>query len=351
MALVQRNGSKRVQELTAAINIIPNTWGLINQIGLFNNEYKTQKNILVPRYTESDFLLKDKNWDDGTNTLVEGTKDELPLKIPHFPVKDAILPQDIDGVANWNDVATGLDLETVANVRLRKMERIRRSFGNVLEYARAKVITTGDVYSPNGTLRTSYGDTYNWYQEFGVTREEVDIDFTNQAKDPKQELDAVADLVDDGFKSGETIEQYIVLCSPEFFDALTNHPYVKDSVKYIDFAGISKELLIGTLGDGGLGAKYQVFPYGRMLYVRYHGSIGGERFIPEGKAYALPRAYNMFRTYFAPEQTFTSINSMANDVYWYETVNKRGTRIDIEAESNFLNFVSNPLAIVQMTMV
>lgn len=351
MTLVQRDGSKKVQELTAAINVIPNTWGLINRMGLFKHEYKTQKNILVPRYTESDFLLGDKNWDEGANTLVDGKRDELPLKVPHFPVKDAILPNDVDGVASWSDVVNGLELETVANVRLRKMSSIRRTFANTLELARAKVITTGDVYSPNGTLRTSYGNTYNWYQEFGVAREEVDIDFSNAAKDPKQELDAVADLVDDGFVSGETIEQYIVLCSPEFFDALTNHPYVKDSVKYIDFAGISKELLIGSLGDGGLGAKYQVFPYGRMLYVRYHGAIGGERFIPENKAYAFPRAEGMFRTYFAPEQTFASINSVANDVYWYEAANKRGTRIDIEAESNFLNFISDPLAVVQMTMV
>lgn len=348
MALVYKDGFNRAQELTQAINVIPNTYGLINQLGLFTNEFKTQKNILVPRYTEQSFILEDKNWDERSATVVNGSRDELALKIPHFPIKDAITPKDIDGVVNFEDVRAGVDLETVATTRLRKMNTIRKTLANTLEYARAHVITTGKVYSPNGTLRTSYGDTYDWYQEFGVTRQELPITLSDPTVDPKVSLDLAADMVDDGFKSGETVSQYIVLCSPEFFDALTSHPYVKDAVKYIDFQGYSKEILLGNLGSGGLDARYQVFPFGRMLYVRYSGSIGSQRFIPAGDAYAFPRADGMFRTFFAPEQTFESINQMAEEVYWYESMDKRGTSISIEAESNFLNFISDPLAVVRL---
>lgn len=351
MVLAYKDGFSKAQELTQAINVIPNQWGLINQLGLFNSEYKTQKQILVPRYTEEEFLLEDRNWDERSPNVVSGQRDELSLKVPHFPITDMITPNDIDGVVSFEDVRAGVDLETVATTRLRKMNTIRRGFSNTLEYARALMITTGEVYSPNGSLRTSYGSTYNWYNEFGVSQTNIDIAFSNVALDPKTMLDAAADAVDTGYKSGEFVEQTLCLCSPEFFDKLTSHPYVKDSVKYINFAGASQELLLGKLGSGGLDSRYQVFEFGRMVFVRYSGSIGSKRFIPANKAYAFPKASGMFRTFFAPKQTFASINTAADEVYWYEEVDSRGTKIEIDAESNFLNFMSDPEAVIQLTAV
>lgn len=348
MVKVYKDGFDRAQELTQAINVIPNTWGLIQNMGLFKNEYKSLKNILVPRYSEDVFLLEDRNWGESAPTVVNGSRDELPLKIPHFPIKDAITPKDIDGVVNFNDIRNGVDLETVASTRLRKMNTIRRTLANTLEFSRAHMLTTGEVWTPSGTLRTSYGSTYNWYNEFGVVRQEMEIMFSDPSVDPKVALDAAADLVDDGFTSNETITQYLVLCSPEFFDALTSHPYVKDAVKYIDFQGLSKEILLGQLSGEGFGARYQVFRFGRMTYIRYSGSIGKTRFIPAGDAYAFPRAEGLFRTFFAPEETFESINKVASEVYWFETMDKRGTMINIEAETNFLNFMSDPASVVRL---
>ena len=351
MALTYQKDFNRASELTEAINVVPNTWGLINQLGLFSNEYKTQKTITIPRYTEQEFLLEDRNWDERAGTVAGGQRDELTVKVPHYPIKDAITPKDIDGVISFEDVRNGIDLETVASTRLRKMTTIRKALANTLEYARAHMIATGEVYTPNGTLRTSYGNTYNWYNEFGVTREEVDIEFTDATKDPKAMLDAAADLIDDGYVSGEVVEQYLCVCSPEFFDALTSHPYVKDAVKYINFAGVSQEILLGKLGSGALDARYQVFEFGRMVFVRYSGAIGGKRFIPAGEARAFTKASGLFRTYYAPEQTFSSINKVAQEVYWFEGVDKRGTMIEIDAESNFLNVMSDPLSVVKLTAI
>lgn len=348
MALTYQKDFNRVSELTEALNIVPNQWGLYNQLGLFTSNYKTQKTITIPRYTEQDVLLEDRNWDERASTLVAGERDELTVKVPHFPVKDAITPADIDGVISFEDVRNGIDLETVASARLRKMNTIRKALANTLEYARAHMIATGEVYTPNGTLRTSYGSTYNWYNEFGVTREEATIEFSDETKDPKTMLDAVADLVDDGYVSGGVVDQYLCVCSPEFFDALTSHPYVRDAVKYTNFAGVSKEILIGKLGSGALDARYQVFEFGRMVFIRYSGSIGGKRFIPAGEARAFPKASGLFTTYFAPEQTFESINKVAKEAYWFEGVDKRGTLIEIDAESNFLNFMSDPLSVVKL---
>ena len=43
MVLAYKDGFSKAQELTQAINVIPNQWGLIQQLGLFTSEYKIFK--------------------------------------------------------------------------------------------------------------------------------------------------------------------------------------------------------------------------------------------------------------------------------------------------------------------
>lgn len=343
------NNANRAVELTEALNVIPNQWGLINQLGLFTNYYKTQKNILIPRYTEGDVLLEDRNWDERDSTIISGSRDELAVKVPHFPVKDAITPNDIDGVVNWNDIRNGVDLETVASVRARKMNTIRRALANTLEYARVHMIVTGDVYAPNRTLRTSYGNTINWYTEFGIAQKPVvTVDFSDEDENPLMKLQEAADKSQDGFKLGETVSSFIGLASPKFFDALVSNPYVVDAVKYINFPGISKNVLLDGAGNGGLDARYRVIDFAGVTWIRYTGGVGGTAFIPDDKAFVFPRAEGLFRTYFAPRNTFQDVNSVAKEAYWEEVIDVRGTKIEIEAESNFINFMSQPESVVEV---
>jgi hypothetical protein len=340
---------KRAAETTEAINAIPNRWGLTNQLGLFTNEFKSQKTILIPRRTEADVLLVDRNWDERDSTLIGVEQDMLPVKVPHFPAKDAITPNDVDGVINVEELINGFNLETVDNVRMDKMGMMRQAFANTLEYSRMYMITTGTVYSPNNTLRTSYGTTYNWYTEFGITRTEVEVDLANAAVNPKTLLEQVADSIQLGYLGGGVINSNIVLASPEFYDALASHPYVIDSVKYINFPGVSENLLLGTTRGGlGLDARYQTMTFGSMTYIRVPGGYGGQRFIPAGDAYAFPQTSGLFKTFFAPRNTFTDVNTPAQEVYWWEGVDARGTMIEIEGESNFLNFMAYPGSVVRM---
>ena len=88
------------------------------------------------------------------------------LKIPHFPLDDAITPNDIDGIVRAGSLAEFAELETVASVRADKMIDIREAHGLTLEAARMQLITQGTAYAPRATVAT------NFYTEFGVTRTE-----------------------------------------------------------------------------------------------------------------------------------------------------------------------------------
>src|SRR5690606_19353775 len=87
----------KVADLSAEINVIPNQWGVINMLGIFRDEPKSQKTVLVPRNIEQEAIITDRNWDERNNTIAGGQRDVLPLMIPHYPVDDAITPNDVDG--------------------------------------------------------------------------------------------------------------------------------------------------------------------------------------------------------------------------------------------------------------
>lgn len=342
----------RVVDLSETINIVPNSWGLFNQLGIFDTELKAQKQVLVPRTEWDEGLIPDRNWDERNNASKGPARSYLTASIPHFPLDDAITPNDIDGVVAWENVFAGIQTETVASTRMRKMMQMRMNHALTLEYARAQLITTGGVYAPSGTLRTSYGSTVNWYNEFGVTRTELTMDLSNQAVDPLVDVEPIIAAVQDGLQSGAVVEGFIAVCSPEFFSALITHPFVTDAYKYYAREQ-GAAILSGRLTGGlGLDARYRSFEFGGILFVEYRGSYNGVQYIPAGDAYVFPRVASqaMFKTYFAPANRFSTINRTAQEAYWFEYMNEKDDFIEIMSESNFMNAILRPQALVRVSI-
>lgn len=342
----------RVVDLSNTINIIPNQWGLFQQLGIFESEAKAQKTVMVPRFEWSEALIPDRNWDERNNASQGPTRDYLTVKVPHFPLDDAITPQDIDGVVAWENVFAGIQTETVASTRARKMQQMRMNHARTLEYARAQLITTGGVYAPNGTMRTSYGSTVNFYTEFGVTRTELTMDLTNLTVDPLAEVEPIIAAVQDGLLSGDTVSSFVAVCSPEFFNALITHPFVVDAYKY--YARIQgADVLTGRLTANayGLDARFRTFDYGGILFIEYRGSFGGTPYIPAGDAYVFPVGGSaLFKTYYAPANRFSTVNTTASEAYWFEYMNEKNDIIEIMSESNFLNALLRPQALVRVSI-
>lgn len=348
----------RVVDLSETINIVPNSWGLFNQLGIFDTELKSQKQILVPRFEWDEGLIPDRNWDERNNASRGPARDYLTAQIPHFPLDDAITPNDIDGVVAWENVFAGIQTETVASTRMRKMMQMRMNHALTLEAARAQLITTGGVYAPSGTLRQTYGTTVNWYNEFGVTRTELTMDLNNLAVDPLAEVEPIIAAVQDGLMSGQILDGMIAVASPTFFNALITHPFVVDSYKYRDQRG-ADQILNGrlTADTFGLDARYRTFSYGGILFIEYRGGYTNAAgtfvpYIPAGDAYVFPRVSSaaMFKTYFAPANRFSSINRTAQEAYWFEYMNEKDDFIEIMSESNFMNAVLRPQALIRVSI-
>lgn len=348
--VIDRNNPGKVVDRTDSLIVIPNTVGITNALGLFADDYRSQKTVEIVRKTRKSHLLEDRNWDERNQTAVGPTSDSLLLKIPHFPLDDAITPNDIDGVVQAGSLAEFAELESVASVRADKMIDMRETHSLTLEAARMQLIVSGTAYAPRGTVVTNY------YTEFGITRTEVPVDFAG-AVDPRADLNDAKKAVRNGLRDGQagTVRAMVALCSDSFYMALQQNAYVTDAFKYVDQAQAQRVLLGSGSAVPGLDARFESMTVFGITWINA-GAAGYENaadtfvpFIPEGDAYLMPVGVrDLFKTYYAPANRFGSVNRRAQGSYWFEYMNQKDDIIEIMTEQNFLNAMLNPAAVVRL---
>nr|DAH57106.1 MAG TPA: major capsid protein [Caudoviricetes sp.] len=355
MAIVlDRQNSGKVVDRTDSLIVIPNTVGITNALGLFEDTYSTQKTIEITRTTRKSHLLEDRNWDERNQTIAGREQDSLLLKIPHVPLDDAITPNDIDGIVQAGSLAEFAELETVASVRADKMIAIREAHGLTLEAARMQLITTGTAYAPRGTIVTNY------YTEFGVTRTEIVTDLS-AAADPRAVYNEAKKAARNSLRDGQagTVRSWVVLCSDSYYNALQQNAYVTDAFKYVD-QGQATRILLGAGGADvpGLDARFEMMSVFGITFINagaagYDDPVTGAfvPFIPEGDAYMMPVGIrNFLKTYYAPANRMNTVNRRAQGSYFFEYLNEKDDIIEIMTEQNFLNAVLNPGAILRLSL-
>lgn len=320
-------------DYTQELLLIPNTWGLINELGVFRNEPVAQHSVTVESSNGTLGLVTDQVRGNRNTMNKDIDRTLRSFAIPHFPLDDSVKPQDVQGKRAYGSADAA---ETEAAVIARKLERIRMNHAVTLEAARAYALTTGAIYAPNGTVAG------NFYTDFGVTRKEIDFVLGTSTTDLTAKSEEAIAHIQDNILSGETVTNVTVLCSPAFFGKLINHPTVKEAYKYYTS---TQEPLRQRLGSG----LYRRFVHGGVEYIEYRGSYNGTALIPAGDAYAMPLGTSdMFISYFSPANKFEFVNTLGEQAYVFTYRDPKGAEITIESESNFLNLVRRPGALVRL---
>ncbi len=322
----------QLTDVSESILLIPNTWGLINELGIFSEQSISQNSVTVESTAGTLGLITDRVRGERNNVNRDDPRKLLSFPVPHYPIQDSVKPEDIQGVRAYG---TSEAAETEANVIARKLERIRRNHAITLEFARAQAITTGTVYAPNGTV------SINYYSDFNVTRKEVDSVLSTATTNILGKIEEGIASIQDNILSGETINNIVVLCSPEFFAKLIDHASVKEAYKYYSS---TQEPLRQRLGTG----IYRRFIHGGVEFIEYRGSYNGQRLIPAGDAYMLPQGtQDCFQTVYGPANRFSHMNRLGEQVYAWTQKSADDTEITIQSESNSLNILRRPQAIVR----
>ena len=325
------NGFK-VTDLTEELVSIPNEYGLINQLGIFDVEPVSQHTVTFEASDRVIGLIGDKVRGERNNVSKDGKRVMRSYAIPHFPLDDYITPQDVQGQRAYGEESA----ERLDAVRARKLMTIRKSHAATLETARCKALTTGDIYAPNGTV------VGNFYTDFGVTRKQVAMDLTNAATDVLGKQRDIVDHIQDNIMSGETPSEIIALCSPSYFDAYISQAGVKEAYKF--YTSTQEPLRTGNRSQ---------YRHGDITLIRYNGKFKdasgvSQALIPDGDAYYLPLdTSDTFKTYFSPANKFDLANTLGESGYLFVYEDGKGSKIEIESEMNTLNLMRRPQCVVR----
>jgi len=318
-------------DLTTDLLLIPNQWGLINDLGIFTDSSVTQHNITFEQVNGTLALITDKIRGERNNVNKDDTRLLRSYAIPHFPLDDHLGPEDVQGKRAYGSDAA----ETEAEVLARKMVRIRRNHAATLEFARAFAITTGGIYAPNGTV------VGNYYTDFGITRKEVDFDLGTSTTRVIEKGEEMIAYIQDNIQNGEVVSEVVALCSPEFFGKLIKQAGVVDAYRYYTSTQEPNRDRVGT----GL---YRTFYHGGVKYIEYRGVYNGSRLIPAGDAYFLPMGTaDVFFTHYSPANKFSHVNTLGEQAYMFTYRDPKDSKIDIETESNFINLIRRPSVITR----
>jgi hypothetical protein len=322
-------------ELTSAMNILPNQYGRITELGLFSGEGISTTTAIIDIAEGTLNLLPSVPRGGPATVAGRDTRSMKAFIVPHIPHNDVVTPDDIQGVRQFG--STG-QLETLTNVMNKKLVRMRTKHAQTKEFMRLNAL--------KGILRDGAGVTLlNSYTEWGVTKKTVDFLLGTAGTDVKAKAREVVRWIKRNLK-GDMMNGVRVLVPPTFWDKFISHPNVKESYQYwantngrdpraedvsdgFKFQGLTLEeydatftLTDGTTEDAFTGSTGMGFPMGTT---------------------------DTFKEYWAPANWMETVNTNGIEFYSRQKTRDDGTGIEVLTQSNPLPMVRRPQVLVEIT--
>jgi hypothetical protein len=321
--------------LTAAINLIPNRYGRLQELDLFPEKPVRQNQILVEERAGVLTLLPTKPL-GAPGTLAARSKRRMrSFVVPHIPHDDVVLPNEVQGLRAFGSET---ELESIASVVAEKLETMRNKHAITLEHLRMGALK-GLILDSDGSV------LYDLFEEFRIAQQSVafQIDNPNNGTDVKQKCIETLALIEEGLL-GEFMTSARVLCSQEFFAALTSHKDVKTAYAQWQQGAV----LINDVRKG--------FSFGGLVFEEYRGKASDldgnvRRFIAPGEAHAFPiGTINSFATYNAPADFNETVNTLGQPVYAKQEPRKFERGTDMHTQSNPLPLCLRPSVLVKLSI-
>ncbi|MDQ0314845.1 major capsid protein [Amorphus orientalis] len=336
-------------ELTEEVNRIPNTYGLLNELGLAPNEPKGSIYVRIEYRDGQIYVLAAAERGGPAEVGPGDTENGIILQIPHFPHLDKISVDDIDGVlevVNGEVTPGSLERET-AN----KLMTIRNKHSITREYVRLGML--------KGLIKDGRGRTlYDLFDLFGISKKTVDFTLGTDTVDIVEKCEEVRDHVMVNLK-GETMNGIEAIVSSSFFSKLIKHPKVE---KF--WINAQNAALHTTIGRDYRGNNWgRVFEFGEITFREYKGSlpvrspsgaISQEANVAAGKGHAFPTGtQSMFRTFDGPvyhiERANRPIDEGSEPIFISTKVLDHGEGIELKSQSNMLAVCKQPECQVELT--
>lgn len=322
-----------VYSLTEAINLLPPKPTRIRQMGLFSEKGITKTTVLIESLEGELRLIESVPRGAPPPQASHNKRKIRSLTVPHLPLEDVVLPEDVDGVRAFG---TESELLTVARVVNDKLQALRDRFDTTLEWMMLSAI--------KGVVVDGGGNTIcNLFTEFGITQQTVDFELDVDTTEVLLKCHEVKRKIENNLK-GEVATGFHVFCSSSFFDYLVTHDAVKDAFK--GYAAAQSVLA----ADNRKG-----FTFGGLTFEEYNFTVtdadgNSVDWIADNEAYAFPVGTSLFKVYFAPAAFNETVNTIGKPLYAKMQERKYGKGYDLYVESNPLPVCLNPGVLIKLTV-
>jgi hypothetical protein len=319
--------------LTAAINLLPNRYGRLEQLGLFPVKPVRTRQIIIEERNGTLNLLPTQPVGGPATLNVRDKRKLRSFVVPHVPLDDVILPEEVQGVRAFGMES---ETETIAGVLAQHLQSMRNKHAITLEHLRMGALK-GIILDADGS------QLHNLYDDFGITARTVNFALATEATNVRNKCVEVIAHIEDNLR-GEFMTGVRCLCSPEFFEKLVAHHKVEKAYEnYAQGAMLRDDVRTG-------------FAFGGMVFEEYRGqasNIAGAnlRFIAAGEAHAFPLGtIDTFGTYVAPADFNETVNTLGQPLYAKQEPRKFERGTDLHTQSNPLPMCHRPGVLVKLTL-
>lgn len=321
--------------LTDSVNRMPYVPGRVGRLGIFDPQPIATKTVAIEERLGLLSLVP--NTPRGA-APVENAHNKAKLRyfaVPHFPISDSILPDEVQDIRLFGNVDGGLaTVQAVVDDRLANMTP---KLDATVEYGRLGAI--------KGLILDADGSTviYNLFTEFGVSQQTLDLFLGTTTTNQQGNLTAVAGLIEDELGSA-TYDHIHILMGKTMFANFVGHASVQNAFHLWQRDGQLGALLRDDL-------RYSGFPFGPAIIEQYRGNVGGVAFIADNEGYAFPVGVpGLFKTYFAPADWMTAVNTLGLPRYAKQWVDPNGEKfVRLETQTNPLSLCLRPRATVKLS--
>lgn len=325
------NPAFSVSALTAAINILPNQYGRLDELNLFPVKPVRTRQVTIEEKNGVLSLLPTQPVGSPGTVGERGKRVARAFVVPHIPHDDVVLPEEVVGVRAFG---TETELESIAGVMADHLQTMRNKHAITLEHLRMGALK-GIILDADGT------EIANLFELFKIEPKSFDFQLGNDKTDVRKKCLELKRYMEQSLR-GERMSAIHVLVSSEFFDALTGHTEVKEAYKRwqegaalrddmrtdFRFAGIRFEEYTGAASDGNDNVR---------------------KFIQPGEAHAFPLGtLDTFATYVAPADFNETVNTLGQLLYSKQEPRKFDRGTDLHTQSNPLPMCHRPALLAKL---
>ena len=320
-----------VVDSTRELNTLPQTWTLLGDSGLFQEEMLSQNTVTFQETKGSLSLVTDSV--RGSKPLAQSNdlRKIHSYSLSHHQLTDALYPEDLAGKSSYTDLTQA---DTEAAALMRKMVKIKRNFEMTKEVARFQTIVTGQAWAPNGTITADY------YTDFGYTRSVVNFALDTVGTDIVEKCEEIIAGFSSTATDGVIVSGVTCYAGKTFFSKLIKHAKIVDAYRYYS-ATDGQSIMRNRAGGAGL---YRRFSFAGIDFIEVGTGVNGTPFVPAAEAYFVANTSgdDSFVCYFGPANKFSSVNTIAMPQYMWSWADGRDSEISIESQMNMLNVLRRP---------